>query len=379
MNREIIVLGDIELGGGTLTDDFIADKTLSKLILTFARRENPVDLVLNGDTFDFLKCPYIKRNNKLFPRHITAEISHTKLHMIYAAHQKVFEALSIFAQKQKNAIYFIIGNHDQDLFFKEIQNEIKKILNARKNVSFSLHYARDGVYAEHGQQYDFLNKVDPEAPFIHYNRKHILNIPWVAFSVISGFLTMKEEHPFLERIKPIPVLFSYHKPIVKKLTRRSFSYVFKSMFYYPLRYFSDPTYVFPRLILQEIYGRWRKVHFEVDQIVDVFKSKNKNALAHYKVYVLGHIHEKYLEEKEGWAIIHPDTWRDEYILDKRTKWLIPKKKNYLHITLNRKDLRWKIVEIKPRRKGFRFYDVVQDELKYIQEAAKEEGYTLLNI
>ena len=100
-------------------------------------------------------------------------------------------------------------------------------------------------------------------------------------------------------------------------------------------------------------------------------------MTRHKLYVLGHIHERYLEEKEGWAIIHPDTWRDEYILDKKTKLLLPKKKNYLHIIVDDNDnLRWKMVEVKSRRKGFNLHDVVKDELKYIQQAAKEEGYTL---
>ncbi len=59
MERETIILGDIEMGGGTLTDDFISDKALSHLIRTLSQRAHRVDLVLNGDTFDFLKCPSI--------------------------------------------------------------------------------------------------------------------------------------------------------------------------------------------------------------------------------------------------------------------------------------------------------------------------------
>ena len=70
--KEIIILGDIEMGGGTLTDDFISDNTLTKLIYSLCNKNAPVDLVLNGDTFDFLKCPYIVNNAASYPRHITS-------------------------------------------------------------------------------------------------------------------------------------------------------------------------------------------------------------------------------------------------------------------------------------------------------------------
>jgi|GEM_PF-4842695 len=72
LHKEIIVLGDIEMGGGTLTDDFISDAPLSELILELCQRPHPVDLILNGDTFDFLKCPYQKYGRLVYTRHITA-------------------------------------------------------------------------------------------------------------------------------------------------------------------------------------------------------------------------------------------------------------------------------------------------------------------
>ena len=72
-DREIIVIGDIEMGAGTLTDDFISDKYLVKLINSLTRKKHPVDFVLNGDTFDFLKCPLIedrKRYSFIDPKNV---------------------------------------------------------------------------------------------------------------------------------------------------------------------------------------------------------------------------------------------------------------------------------------------------------------------
>lgn len=375
MKKEIIILGDVEMGGGTLTDDFIADATLARLIHSYTKKKIAVDLIFNGDTFDFLKCPYIKGGIKSYPRHITEEISHIKLHMIYAAHKLVFDALRLFVKNKTHRIYFIIGNHDQDLFFEEIQNELKNILGSKDNVFFAIQYNEHGVYAEHGQQYDFLNKVNPKHIFLNYNGKPILNAPWISFGVMSRFTTVKDEHPFLERIKPIPTLFALHETIMKQLTRTSIWYFFKSIVYYPLRYYYDPTYTFPRVFLGEFYHRWRKFHFEVDHIVEKFKKKKKGLFSQNKIFVLGHIHEHYREEEQGWVIIHPDTWRDEYTLDKATQKLISKPKRYVQIIVDDdKPLSWKVIDVPVKRSIFDFNEVVRDEKKYVLLAAKEEGF-----
>ena len=117
LEKEIIIIGDIEMGCGNLTDDFISDKALSELIKELSKRKHPVDLIFNGDTFDFLKCPYFDKNRLTYPRHVTEKISLSKLNLIYHAHSKVFEALENFINNKKHQIYFIFGNHDFDLVY----------------------------------------------------------------------------------------------------------------------------------------------------------------------------------------------------------------------------------------------------------------------
>lgn len=377
MIKEIIILSDIEMGGGTLTDDFISDKALSEVIYSHCNKNHPVDLVLNGDTFDFLKCPYIINNAVSYPRHITSEISLAKLRLIYQAHTAVFEALKRFAQEKKNRIFFIIGNHDPDLVHAEVQENIKTILESSDNITFSFYYNHCGVHAEHGHQYDFLNKVNEEHLFLNYKGQKILNIPWVAFGLISRFMTLKEEYPFLERISPKLAIFSHHKAVMKVINRRVIEYFLKSLVYYPIRYYSDPTYTFPRELLREFYRRLKNVHWEVDEIVDVFKKKRKAKLHRNKIYVLGHVHKRYIEEMGDVTIIHPDTWRDEYFMDTKTRELIPKSKRYVQVTVNDDNsIQWKMVACPIARSTFHFDDLISDQKKYLQLAAEEEGYTL---
>jgi len=375
MQKQIIVIGDIEMGGGTLTDDFISDNALSTLLRKIAKRKPAIDLILNGDTFDFLKCPLIKDGKKSYPRHITDDISLSKLDMIYTAHKPVFEALKEFCTYRKNRVFFIIGNHDHDLFFKSVQRKIKRLCGRHRDIYFRMKYRYHRVYAEHGHQYDFLNKINPKNVFIKHKGRRILNFPWVSFTLIGGFMSMKEEHPFLERILPRPLLFSEHKQIIKKINMSTLKHALKSIFYYPLRYFYDPTHFLPRNILKEFYQRLKRRNWDVDPIVGKFKWKQRRLIKSHKVLVLGHDHTRHVEEKNGGVILHPDTWRDEYTFDKESRTLIPKEKSYVQIDVNDDGyVSWEVVDYPVKRKTLKFDDVVKDEMKYINQAAKLEKY-----
>ncbi|MBU0470839.1 MAG: metallophosphoesterase [Nanoarchaeota archaeon] len=373
MKKEIIVLGDIEMGSGTFTDDFISDNLLSQMILELKDREHPLDLVLNGDTFDFLKCPVIVNGTNTYPRHITEKISLLKLKQVYQAHQLVFTALKNFLEKKDKHLYFVLGNHDPDLVYKKVQRELKKILNNNTQVHFpGFKYKHNQVYVEHGQQYDFLNKVSAKHPFLTYNGEKVLNIPWVSFSLISNFMQTKEVHPFMERIFPRPKLFAHHGKMFKKITYQSLFYLLKSLAYYPFKYRYDPTYTYPKELLREFYRRLKKIHWDVDQIIDKFKRKKRKSK--HKIYVLGHVHEKYLEEKKGKVFIHPGSWRDEYDLDDNKK-LVPRTKRYVKIIIEDDDsLSYRLVSMPNERNPLDFDLVRMDEHSHIRLAAEMEGY-----
>ncbi|MBI2667014.1 hypothetical protein HYX13_05365 [Candidatus Woesearchaeota archaeon] len=380
--KQIIVIGDIEMGAGNLTDDFISDKALSQLIHSFAEKKHPIDLVLNGDTLDFLKCPYLDpHTNKLtYPRHITAAISLGKLKLIYEAHKRVFSALNSFVSSPHHHLYFIIGNHDHDLFFPEIKETLKQLLDNKKsyeNIHFpGLHYHKNNVWVEHGQQYDFICRVNFRNLFVSYKGEHILNFPWMAFGLISQFMDMKEEHPFLERIFPRQLLFSLHRMVLKKISLRSLGYFLKSVLYFPFRYYSDPTYSFPSWLFSEFYRRIMHNHWDIDEIMGSFRRK-KASKTKAKIFVLGHIHRKHIDERRKQTIIHPGSWRDEYILDAKKRTLVPKKKHYVQITLQENDEpSYEVPEYPIERTAFLFDEVRKNELAYVYLAAKEEEFVL---
>ncbi|MAG73429.1 hypothetical protein CL620_03880 [archaeon] len=189
-------------------------------------------------------------------------------------------------------------------------------------------------------------------------------------------MTMKEDHPFLERIFPRPSVFSKHKPLIKKINKETIKHVIKSFFYYPIRYWFDPTHFLPRNIMKEFYQRLKRANWDVDPIVHKFKWKRRRLIKNHKVLVLGHDHTRHVEEKDGTVILHPDTWRDEYAMDTETGMLIPKEKSYVQVDVGDDNLvEWSLVDVPVKRKTLRFEDVTKDEMKYIKHAAKLEKYT----
>ncbi len=372
-NKQIIVLGDIELGAGNLTDDFISDKALSELILSLSQKEGEIDLVLNGDTFDFLKCPS-QLNPTHYPRHITTEISVQKLKLIYSAHQPIFEAWKQFVAQPGKKIFFILGNHDQDLIYPEVQKEIERLLGSSERVIFpGIKYEQPGLHVEHGHQYDFLFSVNFENLFLKHKGQSILNFPFVTFGLISTYMTMKEEHPFLERIFPRPELLTHHRVVARQFSRHTFGYFFKSLIYYPFRFYSDPTYSFPRNMFRELYTRIRTFHWDVDNITALFMKKSPDR---QHLVVLGHIHEKRIAHSKNQVIIHPGSWRDEYDFNAKTRELVPRQKRYVHITGTGDELEYMIIDVPHTRRILYFDEVIKDEFKHIAMAAAAEGFSL---
>jgi len=292
---------------------------------------------------------------------------------MYKAHPSVFQALTRFVRSKHHQLYFTFGNHDLDLVFPEVQEKIKELLHGKNNVHFVVKYHHQGVYAEHGMQYDAINKSNFKKIFLTHNGEKILNHPWVSLAVISKFLTLKEEHPFLERIHTHKTMFNMHHPILKKLTKRAVDYFLKSVLYYPWRYLTDQTYNWPTGMWRELYRRVKKSHWDVDKVVRVFKRNKRKILRQNKIYVLSHVHETYIENKKEIVIIHPNTWRDEYDLNKNGK-LTPKGKHYVQILLSDLGHDYQLIDYPVKRSILDFEKVIRDEKRCLKLAAEEEGY-----
>ncbi|MGZ3768400.1 MAG: metallophosphoesterase [Bdellovibrio sp.] len=143
-----------------------------------------VELVLNGDIFDFdsvLRLPekpvfsisWLEKHRGLYPRE---ERSRYKIEIILNDHAVFVESLRNFVLRGHRVI-FVIGNHDLELHFPEVQNEICKKLNLPEDKKNQVRFvewfylSNQDTLIEHGNQYDpYCMCEDPVNPFVRgYN------------------------------------------------------------------------------------------------------------------------------------------------------------------------------------------------------------------
>ncbi len=144
-----------------------------------------IELVLNGDIFDFDSMSYIppepvyniswmEKKRGLEPEE---EKSVDKIRIILDDHKEWCEALHWFIE-QGHRVVFITGNHDLELHWKSVQIEILNTLGLtaeeRTRVRFVewFYISNKDTLIEHGNQYDpYCLCDDPVNPFvIDYNR-----------------------------------------------------------------------------------------------------------------------------------------------------------------------------------------------------------------
>lgn len=333
-----LIFSDIEAGSGNRTDDFIDEKLLSKTIRTHntESKKYPSDLILNGDTFDFMKCPYKGR----FPKHITAAISVAKIESIAKAHPHFFNSLRQWLRISKNnRVIFVHGNHDYDLVFEEVQQRIKSLLSTDRKLHSRIIFAgwefTDGLlHVEHGSQLDEFFRVDPDK-FIFHSPKHMikdpfLKIPWGYNALYDHFIQIKEQYPLLERILPRKHVFQFMPIHVKnKMILGTFLYMLKAFFYIQIRHWGDPVQAFSFFDFKRYMKNFFNNKYDVDFIEN---AKLKLKKHHAQVLAVGHNHSSSIHAlDETNLILNTGPWRDEYFLQEDKYIAYPKEKSYAYV------------------------------------------------
>lgn len=151
-------------------------------------RGEPVELILNGDIFDFdsvltlpqepfFRITWLERKRGLSPR---PERSKFKIEVILKDHELFVQSLRNFIISG-NTVVFIIGNHDLELHYQAVQETILENLNLpqehKDKIRFTewFYISNQDTLIEHGNQYDpYCVCQDPINPFIQgYNYKSI--------------------------------------------------------------------------------------------------------------------------------------------------------------------------------------------------------------
>lgn len=327
MNRRFFVIGDIEMGKGDLMDDFHDDDILIRFIEEIARVDaDEITLLLNGDTFDFLKMDYQGK----YPRYITEEISLWKLEHVLEKHAGVFEAFKKFLESGNIKLVFIIGNHDPDLVWPKVQQKLRGVLAGNDaQVVFTHAFDDEQFHVQHGNLIDPLFGFDHLKPVIQFRGRKILNLPLGAHMSAQYLIGFKKKfhqqevmYPQHEVIKKYPE----YKRAITFVTLRNSLRIFVLD---PIIHFANPMYRIPYFRVARHLWRYGFDGVHDDKFLDIEQLEAK--FGKKKVYVLAHAHVRKDLHYHDRRYIFLDCWRTER--DVRTEDLRKKPKTYVEIAI----------------------------------------------
>lgn len=217
--RDVVIISDFHLSAGynrrtgayDRHEDFFYDAVFGRFIDELLRRSQTEPrrwrLIILGDFTDFLQVdPPPNGDHGLTSSATTV----AKLEMIARGHAEVFAALARFAAAG-HPIELVIGNHDIEFIWPEVQRRFKQLVSdhADRDLSASitfhpwLYYVPGVLYAEHGQQHDGVNSFTTLLqPFLPSDRS-VIELPLGSFFVLYLFNRIERLDPFADNVRPV--------------------------------------------------------------------------------------------------------------------------------------------------------------------------------
>jgi UDP-2,3-diacylglucosamine pyrophosphatase LpxH len=209
MKKKIkLVISDLHLGAGrfledgrlNLLEEFYFDERFSEFLHYYTTgqwADHQVELVLNGDIFNFLQTDY--KGHYLTV--ITEAVTLDQMVRVVRGHPVFFNAIREFVAKG-NEVTFVVGNHDQGMLWPGVRNYLNGIIGT--NVRYkNIVYHFDGVHIEHGNMHEAANRTDPRKFFLKKDLPEpILNLPFGSFFFVEFVLKLKQVYPHIDKIRP---------------------------------------------------------------------------------------------------------------------------------------------------------------------------------
>jgi UDP-2,3-diacylglucosamine pyrophosphatase LpxH len=229
-----LVISDLHLGNGDRLDDFDADSEMVAFVHGYAMRGEPTELILAGDTFEFLQV----RLPGLGDYEWGGAAAEQRLRAIISAHDRVIAALRDFVAQPGNQLTLLIGNHDFELHYaaaKALLHDALGVDSGDDRLRFGLSYEGGGIYLEHGNQFDDWNR------FVYFNG---ISEP---IEVVRGTRVVKdvinpmeddplEVAPMVDNVKPTSAFFWYllslprlRQPMVRRYVVRGLLRLFRTV------------------------------------------------------------------------------------------------------------------------------------------------------
>ncbi len=210
MKKKIkLVVSDLHLGTGRMLEggsnnpleEFYYDEKFVEFLEFHTKgkyADYNVEIILNGDIFNFLQVPYKDH----FLTVITESVTLEKIKAIVSGHPRFFDALRRFAAHEERVVTFVVGNHDQGLLWPSVRSYLNEVIQA--NVRYkNIVYYFDGVHIEHGNMHEVANRFDPKKFFLKKDLPEpILNLPFGSHFFIDFVLKIKQKYPDVDKIRP---------------------------------------------------------------------------------------------------------------------------------------------------------------------------------
>jgi len=228
-----IVVSDFHLGAGppdisqNPLEDFVADEAFARFLETLRtesdRDHKEVELIINGDFFEFLQVPAVDEFDprRTYPSEAyhdsSQESSIKRLDLITAGHSIVFDALSDFIQVEapRRRMTLIKGNHDVNLYWPGVKQRLREVLGATGRRASMLLFAenyvsREGIYVDHGHQYaEQLNRWDNfDDPRDQETPDQLVYPPGSQF-LVHFLNAIERERVWADSLKPLTALVWY--------------------------------------------------------------------------------------------------------------------------------------------------------------------------
>ena len=193
------------------TREFFIDEDFKDFIDEIQNNiQGPIELVLNGDIFDFdsilklpKKPPYrVSWLEKIRGLSSEENKSRFKMNIILDDHFIFVETIREFI-KNGNKVVFIIGNHDMELHWLSVREEIINRLDLnteqRERIRFCEWFfvSNGDTLIEHGNQYDeYCVCNNPIHPIIKHNHKFYVRLPFgnLAGKIILNGMGLMNPH-----------------------------------------------------------------------------------------------------------------------------------------------------------------------------------------
>jgi len=203
-----LVVSDMHLGKGRRLknggmnpyEEFFFGEKFSELLdyyTTGQFREYEVELIINGDFLNFLQVDYKGHFLTVF----TEDVSLEMLKEIINGQPEVFQALKSFREKG-HIITYVVGNHDQAMLWPKLRAYFNDVVGGPVRYKNIVHYF-DGVHIEHGHMYEAANRINPKKFFLKKDLPvSILNLPLGSHFFVDFVMKIKEDHPYVDKIRP---------------------------------------------------------------------------------------------------------------------------------------------------------------------------------